>query len=62
MTSKFSNGMYRVAVRFQFKNVIMLLYQTFISTLLTEKNILCFTNTPYSCDCFLTVHTFVKTA
>jgi len=42
----------------QFKYLIMSLYQTFISPLLPEKNILCFTTTPYLCHHFLTVSTF----
>lgn len=39
--------MYRAAIRFDFS-----LYQIFISPLLPERNIRCFTITPYSYHCF----------
>jgi len=36
------------------------LHVTFTIPTLPKKNIICFTVTPYSCLCFLTVHVFVK--
>ena len=44
----------------QLKNLIMSLYQTFISSLLPEQNIPHFTITPCSCHSFLAVCTFVN--
>jgi len=42
----------------QLKLLITSLYQNFISPLLTEKDILHVTVTPYSCHCFLAVCIF----
>lgn len=55
ITSEFSNGMDRVAIQ----NLIMFLYQTLISPLISARNTLEFTSMPYLCHHFLAVRTFV---
>ena len=60
-TCKFSNGMYRVVVRYstQIKKLIMFLYQTFVRLVLPEKIIPHFTIMSYLCHYYLAVRTFV---
>jgi len=54
MACEFPNGLYRTAIKHstQKKNLIMPLYQIFISPILGERNTARFTVTPYSCHRF----------